>query len=169
MKKLFISLSVLAGCATPQPRAFDPDLCNKNAAYEAGFNDGRWGYTGMNSEFLNRCREDLREQAQQGYKDGFEKGRQEFREAQNQKKAGVVIPSGTPDRGGTNININIGGNPSTGGTNNAKAWYCKTEAFMKKFDAYGPTQLEARQSAVAICRARYHEMHCDNVECQPNL
>lgn len=167
MKKLIAFIFILSGCATQQPRAFDPDLCNKNAAYEAGFNDGRWGYRAMNSEFLNRCREDLREQAQLGYKEGFEKGRQDLKEAQDRKKAEVLVPpANTPNRGGTNININIGG---SGGSGGSKAWFCTTKAFMKTFNAYGSTQLEAKQATIASCKTQYHEMHCDDVTCQPNL
>lgn len=169
---LLFGVSLLPGCAS-EPRRFDPDLCNKNAAYETGYNDGRWGYKEMDSAFLNRCREDLRDQAQAGYKDGFDKAHKEFLEQKKKEDAAAAAPAYSPgpyQQNAPNVNINIGGSQSIGGQGHgySRAWYCTAEAFMKKFEAFGPTQIEARRAAIAQCTRQYNQMHCNDVQCQPN-
>lgn len=178
-----------SGSSRTSSQGFDPNQCNKDAAYEEGYNDGREGEK-MNSRFADPCREDLRADARTGYKNGFTEGNKIYQE---EKKAQLeawreyhqrenttagapsTIPTTTPVQTGfPNINVNIGkGNQtvgtSAGGAGNAKAYFCTVSAFMKKFDSYGPTKLEAEQGARSACAAKYHEMHCGDVQCQQNI
>lgn len=186
---LFTFFISMAACALTQERNFDPDLCNKNAAYEAGRNDGATGYQ-MNSGFLNRCREDLRESAQGGYREGFTEGRKEFEKrmaaqkeqmAAEQKRMSAENEDDDDDKNEstpfsgpfptnrTNVNINIGGIQTVGsGRSASRAWYCKVEAFTSTFEGFGPTKIEARRETLASCKKKYHEMHCDDISCERN-
>lgn len=171
---IFIALSA---CSTlpARDRDFDPALCNRNAAYEAGFNDGNDGRA-MGSAFLNRCREDLRGQGQEGYLSGYESGRKRLEErmremnARNQHDAATppVPPTSVNTHVNNGIEINIGGSRSNPPVGNPKAWYCNIRAFMDEFEAFGPTQIEARQLTIQQCVGKHHEMHCRDVKCQLN-
>lgn len=172
---LFLGLALLLflafGCASPRVRTFDPDMCGGQRGYEAGYNDGVEGYT-MDSAFLSRCREDLREKAQQGYRDGFQKGHTEYeakiaayREQQAQSQSSASQPSG-PVNNGTQIVVNVGGSGSDRGED--KAWFCEVSAFTHKYQGWGRTQLEAGNAAKVACGAQYHPMHCQYPSCQLN-
>jgi hypothetical protein len=182
-RALILLLGVASGCATlpARERAFSPSLCNQNAAFEAGFNDGDEGRA-MGSDFLHGCREDLRGQGQAGYRDGYEKGRGQFEarmremnaNAQRNQSAIESQPPAPSSVGNVNnggIQINIGGPAAgggSGGATNSKAWYCSTRAFMTEYDSFGPTQLEARQLTLQKCTREHHDMHCRDVKCQMN-
>src|SRR5947209_3343981 len=83
---ILLSTLFLVACASTRERDFNPALCEGNLAYQAGFNDGREGYN-MNSGFIYGCRDDLREKALAGYKDGFDKGHADHEQevAENRK------------------------------------------------------------------------------------
>src|SRR5262245_24429857 len=76
---LSIALLLTTACSSlpARERSFDTALCNKSASYEAGFNDGEEGRP-MASNFLYGCRTDLRAEAQEGYRTGYDTGRQHF-------------------------------------------------------------------------------------------
>ncbi len=164
-----IFLMCLSACALNQPREFDPDLCVKSAAYEVGYNDGRKPWGEMRSEFLNRCREDLRDEARVNYRDGYNKGHDEMVKSQEEaRKAQQSQPTPYDDgpglvNTGTQINVNFG---AGGSVATPQKWFCKVEAFMKTFEGMGVTQFEARREAVKNCTAQYHEMHCNNPQCE---
>lgn len=65
------------------------------------------------------------------------------------------------------FNLQHGGMPHPAPTNDKK-WFCEIRAFMKEYKAYGPTELEARQSAKSQCTSDNHEMHCKDIKCQEN-
>lgn len=44
-------------------------------------------------------------------------------------------------------------------------WYCEASAFTKKYDSFGPTELEAKVAVKKKCGAENHSMHCEPV-CQ---
>ncbi len=158
----------LCGCALNQPREFDPDLCEKGAAYEAGYNDGQKPWRSMDSSFLNRCREDLRDSARTSYQDGYNKGhaeavarQQEYQRQQALQRQMQLQQQQQAEDGPAQININIGG-----GADNPHRWYCKVHAFMTDFEGFGPTQFEARRDAKRACMVQYHEMHCEDANCE---
>ncbi len=174
----FCTLLALSACATlpARERGFDPALCNKHASYEAGFNDGEEGRA-MGSDYAYRCREDLRAQAQEGYREGYAGGRKRLDErvkemnAQNRPQTQpltTATPVPVSTNSGTQININFGQQGAAAPTANPKAWYCTSEAFMQNFQAFGPTEIEARQATQQACQQKYHAMHCKEVHCQPN-
>jgi hypothetical protein len=180
MKALFAALLLLSACSTlpARERDFDPALCNRNAAYEAGFNDGNDGRE-MGSTFLHRCREDLRAQGQEGYMTGYESGRKRYEERiremnarQQTDSATPATPPTPPSSVNTHVNhgveINIGGARDSSHGANPRAWYCNVNAFMDEFEAFGPTQLEARQLAIQQCVGKHHAMHCKDAKCQLN-
>jgi hypothetical protein len=53
---------------------------------------------------------------------------------------------------------------------NEKAWYCEIELFSERFDAWGPTELEARTQVVNQCAKQYFRSSCskDKVRCEAN-
>lgn len=169
---LICVVSFASACATlpARERDFNPALCNRNAAYEAGFNDGNDGRA-MGSEFLYRCREDLRAAGQEGYQSGYESGRKRLDERIREMNARhqtsperPPVPPGTINNN-SGVQINIGGAASD---SKPRAWYCTVRAFMDEFESFGPTQLEARQLTVQACSRKHHPMHCDDVKCQLN-
>lgn len=203
MAKFIITILMLtlAGCVTQQTRAFDPDLCNHNAAYEAGYNDGLNSWFVMDSQFLNRCREDLREQAQLGYRDGFGKGREEMAkrqeayqrdealrlqaerqrqdaeraeqsrrdEEERERQSHTPVIIGGPMGGGMGSGMGGGGIGMVGsgtGPMPSQRWYCRGEAFMDKYEGFGPSQFEARREATNRCKEKHHEMHCGDMKCE---
>ncbi len=196
MKRLFFSTIILIqfiiiGCASdgphrerPKPGGFDPELCNEQAGYELGLQDGKKNLV-MNSSFASRCREDLKALAVKGYTAGYKEGQVEykeelkvFKEMQEDKVVNaepkVVMPQTQPVNSKT-ININIGGNQTVGGsptqnnTPNPKAFYCvATNAFGRSFEAFAPTKLEAQLTAKKACADDTNEMHCKKVECSEN-
>ncbi|GEM_PF-620872 len=174
---------LLASCASApekRNRTFDPDTCNKNAGYEAGYNDGLDDLA-MDTAFTHRCREDLREATFSGYKAGYEVGKKELLErrekiekawaaeqAEREKREREEAARQSRDAN-TNVNINIGGNQSTGaGVYYAKNYFCTISIFTKEYEAFGPTELEARRNVMNECKKHNHAMHCDEVECQRN-
>lgn len=172
------SCVVFSACSTlpARERFFDPSLCNKSAAYEAGYNDGLDGRA-MGSSFLDGCREDLRGQGQEGYRTGYETGRQRFDERMKAMSANPgsqdpLIPQPpVPPPGSVNVNngvqINFGqlGGPAPA---NPKAWFCSVQAFTSTFEAFGPTQLEAHQRALQDCVRQNNPMHCEDIRCRVN-
>jgi hypothetical protein len=164
----------LFSCATPeQLDAF----CTKDAAFTEGLNDAQSGEA-MNYMQYSQCRAERREIAISGYKEGYLKGKE-----LNQPKAPVVVSQPAPQTQNSGISIGIGRNGiqiNTGGNTpaqnpapgaqsavNPKAWYCQAEAFTKKYDAFGPTQLEAKKTVMDQCIRDHHEMHC-KASCKPN-
>lgn len=154
-----IALSLVTACAFPQKkeRSFNPELCDEQAGYEAGFEDGRAGLN-MNTSFLNNCREDLRALAVKGYRAGFDKGLPIYKE-ESERRAKEMQQNKTTT--GTS------GFPIPGLFNRA-GYYCKVMAFGKKYDAFGATEVEARKTVEDACAVDTHEMHCKQVQCQKN-
>lgn len=158
-----LAAMTLASCASLplRDRGFDPKLCDKSSAYEAGFNDGQEGL-GMGSSFLDNCREDLRAQGQEGYRTGYEKGRveyakrlEELRHFRASERPAPALPAGATD-------------PTMAVRPGPKAWFCSVETFGKTYESFGPTQLQARQLAMQDCLRVHHAMHCQEITCQVN-
>lgn len=158
---------------------FDASMCNEAAAYEKGFNDASRNKA-MNSRFAYGCRVDLKEAAWKGYKSGYEAGRNADA-LPTRPAVGSTIPAQTPTQAPTQNSgtiINIGGLGGIFGKNpapthetpsqNQKAWYCSVKPFMKMYDAFGPTQLEAKQATMTACGKSHAAMHCDDVTCTKN-
>jgi hypothetical protein len=144
----------------------------------------------MSSSFLDACREDLRKDGQEGYHQGYDNGHARFDERMKamQNPAAtpnvgaqppappVVVPPAAPANVNNGVQINIGGPAPLPGddrddlpaTKAGRAWYCSVHVFGNDFDAFGPTQLEARQMTIQNCMQQYHPMHCREVKCQPN-
>ena len=51
---------------------------------------------------------------------------------------------------------------------NPKAWFCSGKAFTATFEAFGNSELEARDAVFGQCLAGNSAMHCDDISCQPN-
>jgi hypothetical protein len=174
-----IACVFFTSCASlpARERAYDPALCNRGAAYEAGFNDGLDGRA-MGSSFLDACREDLRAQGQDGYHVGYESGRQRFDVRMKEVSANhsdnpPLTQPPTPPAGATHTNNGVQINFSGGALGapsapNPKAWYCSVQAFTATFEAFGPTQLEAHQRTMQNCVQQYNPMHCQEIKCQAN-
>jgi hypothetical protein len=135
---------LLASCAAMKT-AYLEHNCNYDAAYEVGRNASReldqGKPTGNPASILQECPESSREQALRGYRDGMSSGR-------------VVIIQPQP----------FGGAPYAAASSGR--YRCTVKAFTSTFEESGPSQLAAEQSAKAACAARYHAMHCDQVECR---
>ena len=181
------------GCAVPEGRGpnqgtepydndvFDARNCNENGGYTRGYNDARAGKS-MELLFASRCREDLRRQAEKGYRIGYDAGEKSLREAEANRTPPPAFPTNlpppsAPSQKNTTINVNLGGTQNVGGgqnpppsvpQSNQKAWYCEVEAFQDKFSAFGATQLEAKQATQNQCTAKHNAMFCRKIDCQPN-
>ncbi len=162
-------------CAGPQitEREFNPGLCQEATSYEAGYNDGRNG-NGMNSSYAYRCREDLRTGAFKGYKEGFEKGHAEYQKQveENQKRWAEMNKRNQPGQQAPPTSSPSGPQIVIGdigiSMGNSKKWYCKVEAFGHVYDGFGPNRGEAEHNARSACQAKYHGMHCGDMNCQSN-
>jgi hypothetical protein len=76
---LLIPLCVsLLSCATSR-KPFDPAECNEQGGYERGFVEGKNGRD-PDTDYVTRCREDLRPPVRKGYQRGYDKGRVEYKE-----------------------------------------------------------------------------------------
>ncbi len=157
-----VMLPILASCASLplRNRGFDPKLCDRSAAYEAGVNDGQ-DALGMNSAFLDSCREDLRAQGQEGYRMGYEKGHEDYIKRMEQMRYLDQAQRPAPP-------LPDSATPSTAVLQGPKTWFCSTETFGKTYESFGPTQLQARQLTVQDCMRERHPMHCQDVKCQLN-
>jgi len=53
---------------------------------------------------------------------------------------------------------------------NQKAYYCEIELFNQRFEAWGPTELEARTKAIADCSKNHFRNSCsrERVKCEAN-
>lgn len=135
----------LASCAAMKT-AYLEHNCNYDSAYEVGRTASReldqGKPTGNPASVLRECPESSREEALRGYRDGMASGR------------GVVIVQPPP----------FGSGP--GAPASSVRYRCTVKAFTNTFEETGPSQLAAEQGAKAACAARYHAMHCDQVECR---
>ena len=139
---MVLSLAVfLTGCESMM-KDWQSTNCNKDAAYAGGMNDARAGKA-MNTQYAGQCPPESQAEVREGYKNGYTEGL-------------ASVKGETPL-----INVVIGGSG-----NQKDNWFCETEAFGKKYSAWGPNQLKAKQDAIKACSASNHEMHCDDVECQ---
>lgn len=138
---------LLASCAAMKT-AYLEHNCNYDSAYEVGRTASRdldqGKPTGNPAGLLRECPESSREEALRGYRDGMASGRGSV----------VVVQPQQPWGGGPGVP------PS------ATRYRCTVRAFTNTFEETGPSQLAAEQSAKAACTARYHAMHCDQVECR---
>jgi hypothetical protein len=195
VKSLFlISIFFILSCGSqvpqrerPKPGGFDPELCNEQAGYEIGMQDGRKNEN-MNSSFASRCREDLRILAEKGYKSGYSEGQNKYREdekarreemkiwEERKRSAGTTPPQNQPiNSNQKTINISIGGKQILGGSanqtqneQNPKAYYCNVSAFGKSYESFGPTKIEAEIATKSACTKENHEMHCREIDCMQN-
>lgn len=139
---LALSLSACAG--VPQTSGIVMD-CDSTTAYERGFNEARNGKP-MDSSFTRVCDPFARDSVSASYRQGFEKGM-----SLTQPTTIVPVPMGSPQPASAD-----------------RAYYCQAKAFTDHFEAFGPTQLEATKRVQAACRVKFHEMHCEAVQCQKN-
>lgn len=135
----------LVSCAAMKT-AYLEHNCNYDSAYEVGRTASRdldqGKPTGNPAGLLRECPESSREEALRGYRDGMASAR------------GVVVVQPQP------WGSSPGAPPSSG------RYRCTVKAFTNTFEETGPSQLAAEQAARAACTARYHAMHCDQVECR---
>lgn len=148
MKALWVlSFVTLASCAGLQEmqREWASQNCNRESAYEKGMNDGRSGQNMAN--YAGQCPPDAQAAVRAGYREGY--------------TAGVdAVAKTTP---GSVINVNFGGSVSSN-----RSWYCETQPFGTKFEAFGATQFEAKRNVAQKCTAKHHEIHCRDAECKLN-
>ena len=174
----FVSLVVTA-CATPNPGDpnYDPGACGYDGGYGRGYNDGR-AQKPMDMGFTQWCPFNDKEYTREGYRAGYSKGSGEEAAAAAPVPAAGTVPAG--NHSSKVININIGGTQTVNQPDssrkdhepkerkNKKKYYCEVKAFMQKFEAFGPTQLETKTQVQKECAAQFSEMHCRKVVCQEN-
>jgi len=68
----------LTACSTAR-KEFDPTECNEQSGFDRGFVEGKEGRD-PDSNYIFRCREDLRPAVRKGYQAGYDKGRVEYKE-----------------------------------------------------------------------------------------
>jgi len=144
----------LTNCASMMEN-YRAQTCNENAGYERGMNDAREDKP-MNSQFAQPCGAEIQAVVMRGYRGGYSAG---------------MSSKNPPAPANSLININIGGASSDPSNQaNPRAYFCSFEVFMTKFEEFGPTDLETRQSVVNKCTAQYASMHCnaDKVLCRKN-
>lgn len=158
---------VLSGCSGLQ-ESMRAEICNKDRAYERGINDAN-NHKPMASH-SSQCDPAQQEAIAASYKDGYNaavanRNARRNNNSSNTGSGGGQRPLINVNLGGTQI---VGGGNPTGGSSNEKAFFCRTHAFMAEFKSFGPTELEAREAVIKQCSAKYHRMHCEDVECQEN-
>lgn len=130
-------VSFLLSCSTAR-KEFDPTECNEQGGYDRGFIEGKNGHD-PDSNYIYRCREDLRPAVRKGYQQGYEKGRVEYKEMlakweQEQKERnyqGGATPFAEPPK-----------EPS---------FFCSIQWAGRGFEASGFTIDEARSKVVDQC------------------
>jgi len=129
--------------------------CSKEGAYAQGMNDGRDGKKMSNDAINQMCPIEKIPMALQGYREGYQAGMQA-----NQQPAGAQTVNY-----GTVINVEGQGPQSH---LDRKAWFCEVQAFENHYQAYGPTEMEAKQNVIRECTMKNHPMHCEDTACRRN-
>lgn len=156
------ALLMFSGCAELQRQAIE-QRCSADSAYEQGMNDSREGKR-MDSSFARICDAPARTQVTAAYRDGYTTGAKAVTPTLAQPVGQSPVPGSVPL-----IQVNLGGSaPAQPAAPHPRAFFCKVGAFTRTFESFGPTELEAKHSAVAACTAQYNRIHCESVSCQPN-
>jgi hypothetical protein len=145
---------MLTSCAGMQ-RDWIAANCSKDGAYASGMNDGRDAKKMSIDAITQMCPVERIPEATQSYREGYQAAMQS-----NQQ------PTGTANYG-TIINVGGLGSPDPA-YQNQKAWFCDVEAFGEHFEAFGPTQLEAKQRSQLACTRKNNKMHCEDAACRRN-
>lgn len=159
------SILLLSGCALSAADLVPPQSCNASTSFTRGMNDGMAGGP-MDSNYIHFCPENTQNATQQGYRDGYMKGR----EMKRQDAQISTMPESS------DININIGNDrPGRGNwrpANSGRNYFCKIKAFGTEYSAFGRTELETRQAVKTKCEAEHgtDSMFCrtENMDCQKN-
>jgi hypothetical protein len=162
---LAAAIYMLSGCTLSAADLVPPQSCNASTSFTRGMNDGMAGGP-MDSNYIQFCPENTQNAMQQGYRDGYIRGR----EMKRQDEQISTMPTSS------DVNINIGNDrPGRGNwrpANTGRNYFCKIKAFGTEHSAFGRTELETRQAVRAKCEADNgsDSMFCrnENIDCQKN-
>ena len=166
---LFVFVS-LGSCASIEE--YTRAACHSDAAYTSGLEDGQNGRSSRATQFA-QCSEN-KDLATQKYREGFEKGSQNLL-GSTQNNDNKPSDTNKTIHTGVNIIINSPGASVRGDARvgEPKNFYCSIEVFMKKYEAFGPTLLQAKKAVIDECIKHHSRIHCseedDDLSCKRNL
>lgn len=147
---IVVILLAFSACAGMQAD-WQAQYCNHDGAYEKGMNDARSG--GSMNSISQSCPPETQAAVAAGYREGFTAGLASAPPMPVQvvgpPPGGIVVYEGAP--------------PSQ-----PNGWFCEVRPFTDHFEAFGATQLEAREKVRQRCLRRYNDMFCNKTECRPN-